>query len=100
MSVDRGLFRYPLVLVPDPDEPPLDAETELDPDLVDEIAIERACDGHHVDLTRLERIEVIRRLHARGMSDAVIAERVGIAERTVERTRRRHGIRDRQAQTA
>lgn len=97
MSIDRGLFRYPLVLVPDPDEPP---ETERDPDLVDEIAIERACDGHHVPLTRLERIEVIRRLHARGMSDALIAAHAGIAERTVERTRRRHGIRARQAQTA
>lgn len=100
MSVDRSLFRYPPILVPDPDEPPAWADAGPDPDYVDDVAVERACDGHRVVLNRLERVEAVRRLHTRGLSDVAIAGRIGITERTVCRIRQRHRIRARQAQSA
>jgi hypothetical protein len=59
----------------------------------DDVAILRAVEGDlSVTLTRAEREEVIRRLHARGMSDRTIANWMGIADRTVLRIRQDLGI--------
>lgn len=44
--------------------------------LVDEIAVERACRGERVRLTRRERVEAVRRLAAQGATPGVIAERL------------------------
>jgi hypothetical protein len=56
-------------------------------DDVDEVAVLRACDGEHLDLTIGERREVVRRLHARGLSDGRIAATGGLTARTVLRIR-------------
>lgn len=59
----------------------------------DEVAIERAMAGDHtVTLYPHERREAIRRLACRGNTDEVIAERLGVWTRSVQRVRTEHGI--------
>lgn len=60
-----------------------------DPDYVDEVAVERACDGDPVSLTWAEQKVVIARLTGAGVSSREVARRVGLAQRTVERYRAR-----------
>lgn len=59
---------------------------------VDLVAVERACAGERVALSAAERVEAVRVLMRRGLSDAEAGERLGMHERSVERIRRRHGI--------
>lgn len=56
-------------------------------DDVDELAIDLVLEGHDLDLTRLERQAVVRRLTGHGHSAATIAARLGITTRTVTRDR-------------
>ena len=57
---------------------------------VDHIAVERAVNGHPpARLTIAERAAAVMRLTDRGVSTAVIAERLRITTRTVRRIRRR-----------
>jgi DNA-binding CsgD family transcriptional regulator len=50
--------------------------------------VQRASRGERVQLSRAERAEVVRRLTAAGLSAAQIADRLGIAQRSVSRLRR------------
>jgi ParB/RepB/Spo0J family partition protein len=63
-------------------------ELEVIP-VFDEVAVLRAMDGHTHRLARPDRLEATRRLHAQGLSDPEIAERL--------RTSPRQALRDRQA---
>lgn len=56
---------------------------------VDPIAVERAVLGERMRLTVPERHEVIQRLTASGLSANQIADRLGVAQRTVTRYRAR-----------
>jgi non-ribosomal peptide synthetase component F len=47
---------------------------------LDEVAITRACRGERVELTRPERREAVRRLHARGCGLGTIANRLNMNE--------------------
>lgn len=58
----------------------------------DEVAVERAMHGDPVPLAKGERVEVIRRLSARGSSDSAIAERLHCDPMTVFHWRKEHGI--------
>jgi transcriptional regulator with XRE-family HTH domain len=58
------------------------------PAALDEIAVQRASRGERVRLSRAERAEVVRRLTAAGLSAADIADRLGIAQRSVSRLRK------------
>lgn len=58
----------------------------------DEVAVDRVLGGATLPLNLRERREVVRRFTERGQSADWIAHRLGIAERTVVRHRRR--IRD------
>lgn len=65
-------------------------ELVVDPEDVDEIAIERAVAGDGIRLTHLtpaEQTEVVRRLTARGASIRDIATQLGTTTRTVSRRR-------------
>lgn len=53
----------------------------------DEIAVERACLGDRMDLSRPERHAVIARLNRRGLPAWRIAELAGVTTRTVQRHR-------------
>jgi hypothetical protein len=57
---------------------PVEAATYLD-----EIAIERACRGERVRLTRAERAETVRRLRARGLGFGAIAHRLRMSDAQV-----------------
>lgn len=57
---------------------------------VDEIAVDLACSGQPVALTQPERIEAVRRLHAWGLSDPQVAERLRIQTAAVFKIRSRH----------
>lgn len=54
---------------------------------LDEIAIERAMAGDRVHLTPAERVEAARRLSARGLSLAQVADRMNVTKRSVSRHR-------------
>jgi hypothetical protein len=62
-----------------------DASPGPDPDLVDEIAVERACAGERVPLTDAELASAIQRLRRAGWSRNAIADQLRAAERTVAR---------------
>lgn len=64
---------------------------------VDELAIERALAGDHVPLTDAERLEVLTRLVTDGLSDAAIARRMHVTDRTVLRWRQTHNLESRWA---
>jgi hypothetical protein len=75
--------------IDDPDALPVFPEVD-DPAVdMDEVAVLRALDGDRtIILNVAERREAVRQLHARGLSDSVIAARIGAADRTVLRIRR------------
>lgn len=52
----------------------------------------RATGGEPMNLTVSEREEAVRRLHAVGLSDGAIAERLHMAGRTALRVRHRLGL--------
>jgi hypothetical protein len=54
----------------------LPAEPVADPDLVDEIAVERACTGDPVALTAAEVAAAVARMRAAGLGFAVIGQRL------------------------
>ena len=62
-----------------------------DPRLVDEIAVERACHGEKVPLTRVEMVAAVHRLSKRGVGLTEIAERLNLPPRTVSRYRATRG---------
>lgn len=56
---------------------PLDAE--MDPDeYVDEIAVERACRGDTVRLTRAEIVAAVRRMYRAGHTPSAISRQLGV----------------------
>jgi len=55
--------------------------------IVDEVAVARACHGEEVPLTRLERVEAVRRLTKRGVGAKEIARRLRMSMRQVQRVR-------------
>lgn len=61
-------------------------------DALDETAIHRALHGDDVQLTPAERVEAVRILNARGLSDAQVAARLHLADRSVVRIRMKHQI--------
>ena len=61
----------------------LPPEPVADPDLVDEVAVERACAGDPVRLTPVERRVAIARLLKRGLTPSQAAERLGMSGSTV-----------------
>lgn len=69
----------------DADEAPV--AVEVDPELVDEVAVELALQWHWVQLTDVERQVVIARGTELGMSAEELAECVGRCSRTVQRLR-------------
>jgi hypothetical protein len=54
----------------------LPRELTADPDYVDEIAVELACRGERVELTRPEFTAAVLRLHSRGMTPGGISKRL------------------------
>lgn len=53
---------------------------------LDEIAVERRCDGDRtVSLSRYEAAAAMRRLHTQGLSARAIADRLGVCQKTVDR---------------
>lgn len=75
----------------------LPREIEPDPSYVDEIAVERACAGDRVRLTRPEFVEAVRRLIAWGYSGQAAAERLGVDPATVYQARAELSAGDRRA---
>lgn len=73
--------------IDDPSAEPATARSRTWGDVVDEIAVEEACAGRRVRLSPKERAEAVRRLADRGLSNAVIADRVGLDARSVIRVR-------------
>lgn len=59
-----------------PEDAPEDADA--DPDYLDEAAIQRRIAGERVDLTTAERVEIVRRLLARGLSASMIEKVTGL----------------------
>lgn len=88
----RKLGYLPPLAWDDIDTDPTPATVTALPDVVDDVAVERACAGHHVDLTAAERLEVVRRLASRGVSDYAIAAVLRRRPESVQRLRARHGI--------
>jgi transcriptional regulator with XRE-family HTH domain len=70
-------------------EPPA---VDRDPTFIDDTAVELAMTGAQVHLTTLERIEAVRRLNARCLSDTEIAALLHINDRSVLRIRGGHQI--------
>ena len=69
------------------------ASAELDPEEeFDEVAVALAVEGRRHHLNRAELTAAIQLLHARKLSDAMIATRLGISDRTVLRTRTELGL--------
>ena len=60
---------------------------------VDEIAVQRAVAGDPPDhLTQTEREEAVRRLHAHGLNDREIGERLGVQRAWARKVRARIGL--------
>ena len=66
----------------------LPRELVADPELVDQVAVERASRGEPVPLTEAELRETIRRLHRTGLSGAGIVRLLDASERVVSQTLR------------
>jgi hypothetical protein len=58
--------------------------------IIDELAVDLACAGQRVPLTKPERYEVIRILHARGLTDREIGDRLGQTRDGIAKHRERH----------
>lgn len=80
--------------------PPARTVAVLSHDRLDEVAIQRAIDGHRTQLSRAETDEAVRSLIAKGMTELAIAERLGITGRTVSRSKARIRSRSDQADAA
>ena len=63
----------------------LSRDLVVDPSAVDEIAVERACDGDHVALTEPELVAAIQVLRGRGLSMHDFADRLQAPDRVVFR---------------
>jgi hypothetical protein len=57
----------------------LPAELITDPDLIDEVAVDRACRGNLVRLTKVERRAALARLLAEGLLPTQAGERLGMS---------------------
>ena len=68
----------------------LPADLVTDPDLIDEVAVDRACAGHPVHLTDAETLVAVLRLRAEGLTLQMVADRLGRGWHTVYRTLREH----------
>jgi len=66
--------------------------TGQDDQLVDLVVIARALQGEHLPMTHTEWLAAITAGTQRGWSDAQIAERLGVCQRTIERARAQHAI--------
>ena len=64
------------------------ASPPTDPTHIDEIAVERACRGERVALTRAERAVAWAKLERRGMSAKAIGQTLGLTSRSIVRRRR------------
>lgn len=59
----------------------------------DEVVVLRRLDGDHtVRTSRADRIEIVRRAHARGLNDIQAAELTGLSDQTFFRTRTDLGL--------
>ncbi len=72
----------------------LPREIEPDPLFVDEVAVDRACSGRQVRLTRAEFEEAVRRLKAWGVSGYRTADMLGVNQAYVYRVRARLAARE------
>ena len=61
-------------------------------EILDEVAIARALDGHRVELTPGEETELLRRAMASGYTDAEAAALLRVSQRTIARRRKDAGI--------
>lgn len=68
----------------DPEPPVVDAPEAV----VDDVAVQLACAGERVRLTRAERREAVRVLHGRGLSDSKIGALLGVRPETAFRIRK------------
>lgn len=66
---------------------PSAARYRPDEDLVDWVVIDRLCTGQQTRSTEAERVAAVARMTARGMPAEVIADRMRVSERTVQRLR-------------
>lgn len=81
--------------IDDPDEKPSVPTTRLArmADLaVDEVAVQRAARGERLRLNAMERAATVGLLAREGMSDRLIAERMGLTPRSVLRIRTKDGV--------
>ncbi len=65
---------------------------EPDAEILDDVAIAEAVAGHRPQLTRAERLVVVRQLHEAGHWDPVIADILGVCDKTVARDREELGL--------
>lgn len=65
---------------------------DVDEEIIDDVAIAAAVDGHHPHLTRAERLLALRRLHARGLWDPDLADLLSVSVKTIERDRELLGL--------
>jgi hypothetical protein len=75
----------------DPDARPARSRDERRRTDLDPVVVERVLAGERLPMTPAERAEVVRQARARGWSEAVIAQRTGIARGT---DRKRYGERE------
>ena len=61
----------------------LPRDLTVDPDLIDWVAVERACRGFQVPLTPMETRAAVQRLHTQGMSQIRIAQHLRTSTRVV-----------------
>lgn len=85
-----GPERWPGDSIDDPEALPVLALPPSED--IDEVAVERACNGGKVTLADAERREVVRRLNGRGLNDAEIAERLHERRQAVAYLRARLGL--------
>lgn len=57
----------------------LPPDLHADPELVDEVAVDRACAGDQVRLTKAERREAVSRLLSSGLTPTQAADRLGMS---------------------
>lgn len=71
------------------DDPAASPASTSDIDTVDELAVEAVLEGVRLQLAGATAHAAVHALHARGVPAAVVAERIGIQERQVERLKAR-----------
>ncbi len=65
---------------------------DVDEEIIDDVAIAAAVDGHRPRLTRTERHLALTQLHARGLWDPALAHLLCVSEKTIERDREELGL--------